>query len=94
MPAHALAPEPGWDVLDACAAPGNKTTHLAGAGLHDAFFTCFFFVLHKKALLPAKKLSYSFQDTRVKVAAAYSVAISCYTIKILHLLNQYWCLQH
>ncbi|KAK9907331.1 hypothetical protein WJX75_001613 [Coccomyxa subellipsoidea] len=29
MPAHALAPEPGWDVLDACAAPGNKTTHLA-----------------------------------------------------------------
>ncbi|BDA47879.1 probable 28S rRNA (cytosine-C(5))-methyltransferase [Coccomyxa sp. Obi] len=29
MPAHALAPQPGWDVLDACAAPGNKTTHLA-----------------------------------------------------------------
>lgn len=55
MPAHALAPEPGWDVLDACAAPGNKTTHLAGAGLHDAFFTCFFFVLHKKALLPARQ---------------------------------------
>ena len=32
MPAHALRPEPGWTVLDACAAPGNKTTHLAGAG--------------------------------------------------------------
>lgn len=31
MPAHALRPEPGWTVLDACAAPGNKTTHLAGA---------------------------------------------------------------
>ena len=30
MPAHALNPEPGWTVLDACAAPGNKTTHLAG----------------------------------------------------------------
>ncbi|EIE18290.1 S-adenosyl-L-methionine-dependent methyltransferase [Coccomyxa subellipsoidea C-169] len=29
MPAHALEPQPGWDVLDACAAPGNKTTHLA-----------------------------------------------------------------
>jgi putative methyltransferase len=29
MPAHALAPEPGWTVLDACAAPGNKTTHAA-----------------------------------------------------------------
>ncbi|PRW56905.1 phosphoglucomutase PGM3 isoform B [Chlorella sorokiniana] len=29
MPAHALAPQPGWAVVDACAAPGNKTTHLA-----------------------------------------------------------------
>ena len=29
MPAHALAPAPGWQVVDACAAPGNKTTHLA-----------------------------------------------------------------
>jgi len=30
LPAHALAPKPGWQVLDACAAPGNKTTHVAG----------------------------------------------------------------
>jgi putative methyltransferase len=29
MPAHALRPQPGWAVVDACAAPGNKTTHLA-----------------------------------------------------------------
>ena len=29
MPARALAPRPGWRVLDACAAPGNKTTHVA-----------------------------------------------------------------
>ena len=29
MPARALAPTPGWSVLDACAAPGNKTTHVA-----------------------------------------------------------------
>ncbi len=29
MPAHALAPKPGWTVVDCCAAPGNKTTHLA-----------------------------------------------------------------
>ncbi len=29
MPAHALNPEPGWTVVDACAAPGNKTTHVA-----------------------------------------------------------------
>ena len=29
MPAHALAPKAGWRVVDACAAPGNKTTHLA-----------------------------------------------------------------
>lgn len=29
IPAHVLSPNPGWTVLDACAAPGNKTTHLA-----------------------------------------------------------------
>ncbi|KAF8369461.1 hypothetical protein HHK36_032521 [Tetracentron sinense] len=29
MVAVALDPEPGWEVLDACSAPGNKTVHLA-----------------------------------------------------------------
>ncbi len=29
MPAHALRPQPGWTVVDCCAAPGNKTTHVA-----------------------------------------------------------------
>ncbi|KAI5669655.1 hypothetical protein M9H77_19508 [Catharanthus roseus] len=29
MVAVALEPEPGWQVLDACSAPGNKTVHLA-----------------------------------------------------------------
>ncbi|XP_073055300.1 25S rRNA (cytosine-C(5))-methyltransferase NSUN5 isoform X2 [Primulina eburnea] len=29
MVAVALGPEPGWEVIDACAAPGNKTLHLA-----------------------------------------------------------------
>ncbi|XP_004501444.1 25S rRNA (cytosine-C(5))-methyltransferase NSUN5 [Cicer arietinum] len=29
MVAPALSPEPGWEVLDACSAPGNKTVHLA-----------------------------------------------------------------
>lgn len=29
MPARALAPLAGWIVVDGCAAPGNKTTHLA-----------------------------------------------------------------
>ena len=29
IPAHVLAPQPSWTVVDACAAPGNKTTHLA-----------------------------------------------------------------
>ncbi|KAK8935256.1 hypothetical protein KSP39_PZI013581 [Platanthera zijinensis] len=29
MVAVALSPKPGWKVLDACAAPGNKTSHLA-----------------------------------------------------------------
>ncbi|KXS14220.1 S-adenosyl-L-methionine-dependent methyltransferase [Gonapodya prolifera JEL478] len=29
LTAHALQPQPGWLVVDACAAPGNKTTQLA-----------------------------------------------------------------
>ena len=29
MVAHALNPTPGWLVVDCCAAPGNKTTHVA-----------------------------------------------------------------
>ncbi|XP_023908221.1 25S rRNA (cytosine-C(5))-methyltransferase NSUN5 isoform X1 [Quercus suber] len=29
MVAAALDPKPGWEVLDACSAPGNKTVHLA-----------------------------------------------------------------
>ncbi len=29
FPAHLLAPSPGSFVIDACAAPGNKSTHLA-----------------------------------------------------------------
>ena len=35
MPAHALSPQRGWLVMDCCAAPGNKTTHVA-ALLHAA----------------------------------------------------------
>uniref|UniRef100_A0A7S1X3C8 SAM-dependent MTase RsmB/NOP-type domain-containing protein n=1 Tax=Tetraselmis chuii TaxID=63592 RepID=A0A7S1X3C8_9CHLO len=41
MPAHALNPSPGWHCVDCCAAPGNKTTHvaarLAGKGKVMAF---------------------------------------------------------
>jgi putative methyltransferase len=29
MSVAALAPRPGWTVVDACAAPGNKTTQAA-----------------------------------------------------------------
>ena len=43
LPAVALAPEKGWTVVDACAAPGNKTTHLAGWRFF--FHVCFFSLL-------------------------------------------------
>ncbi len=36
LPAHLLAPEAGWRVVDLCAAPGGKTTHLAQLAGDDA----------------------------------------------------------
>ncbi|CAM8964463.1 unnamed protein product [Rhodiola kirilowii] len=41
MVAVALAPNPRWTVLDACAAPGNKTVHLAALmGGHGKIIAC------------------------------------------------------
>jgi hypothetical protein len=41
MPAHALNPRRGWKVLDCCAAPGNKTTHVAAlVGQEGAVIAC------------------------------------------------------
>jgi putative methyltransferase len=41
MPAHTLGARSGWHVVDCCAAPGNKTTHVAsfvgGSGRVSAF---------------------------------------------------------
>jgi len=37
LPPHALAPEPGDRVLDMCAAPGGKTTHMAALAQGKAF---------------------------------------------------------
>lgn len=43
LPAVALNPQKGWTVVDACAAPGNKTTHLAGERGEKGFFFFFLF---------------------------------------------------
>ena len=39
IPASVLDPPPGSSVIDACAAPGNKTTHLA-AIMRDTGYVC------------------------------------------------------
>jgi hypothetical protein len=41
MPALALNPRKGWKVLDCCAAPGNKTSHLAAlVGVKGTVIAC------------------------------------------------------
>jgi len=45
LPAVALAPQEGWEVVDACAAPGNKTTHLAGKIVFLNFFLLLLFFI-------------------------------------------------
>jgi len=41
MPAHILNPRKGAYVIDACAAPGNKTSHLAAIMKNDGHIFAF-----------------------------------------------------
>jgi putative methyltransferase len=53
FPAHALSPPPGAICLDACAAPGNKTSHLAS--LISAKGQIYAFDLDPKRIITLKK---------------------------------------
>ncbi|CAM8964461.1 unnamed protein product [Rhodiola kirilowii] len=58
MVAVALAPNPRWTVLDACAAPGNKTVHLAALmGGHGKIIACELNVERAKRLESTVRLS-------------------------------------
>ncbi|CAM8961663.1 unnamed protein product [Rhodiola kirilowii] len=58
MVAVALAPNPRWTVLDACAAPGNKTVHLAALmGGHGKIIACELNVERAKRLENTVRLS-------------------------------------
>ncbi|CAK9172679.1 unnamed protein product, partial [Ilex paraguariensis] len=65
MVAVALGPKPGWQVLDACSAPGNKTIHLAA-------------LMRGRGKIIACELNQervkSLEDT-IKLAGAYNVEV-------------------
>jgi 16S rRNA (cytosine967-C5)-methyltransferase len=64
--AHAVAPKPGMSVLDACAAPGGKTTHMAELMENQGEVTALDIHDHKLALIAenANRLGLSIIDGR------------------------------
>ena len=63
LPAHALAPQPGWHVLDACAAPGNKTTHVAGESALQSCHNVSAYCAAALSLLSSHSCIHSFIDS-------------------------------
>ncbi|MDR1960837.1 MAG: 16S rRNA (cytosine(967)-C(5))-methyltransferase RsmB, partial [Gracilibacteraceae bacterium] len=71
-----LAPAPGEHVLDACAAPGGKTTHLAELMADEGTVTALDIHAHKQPLIEqnAKRLSLGIITARVGDACALPAA--------------------
>ncbi|KAG8044458.1 hypothetical protein GUJ93_ZPchr0121g51 [Zizania palustris] len=72
MVAVALCPKPGWTVIDACAAPGNKTVHLAALmNGEGSIIACDFVSLTKRGPKLWNILSLNLEQTILKQLTAF-----------------------
>lgn len=83
--AEMLAPKPGEKIIDMCAAPGGKTTHIAEIMKNDGEVLAFDIYPHKTELIKknAARLGISIIKSEVRNAAEFDGALKNFADRVL-----------